>query len=105
MTAPCVSRTWPLPLIRKPAIGVVPDRADRGGIERRLVDLVHRGVLAAPEIGIGALVHVRVPLAHRLREVLQRHPLELVARVDLPRQLVDGVGAEEVAVVGGEGTA
>src|SRR5262245_29507816 len=27
------------------AIGVVPDRADRGGVERRLVDLVHRRVL------------------------------------------------------------
>src|SRR5262245_20332155 len=48
------------------AIGVVPDRADCRGIERRLVDLVHRGVSAATEIRIGALVHVGVPFAHRL---------------------------------------
>src|SRR5882672_10613387 len=49
------------------SIGVVPDRTDRGGVKRRLLDLVHRCVLAAPEVGVGARVHVRVPLAHRLR--------------------------------------
>src|SRR5262245_56104153 len=86
-------------------IGVVPDSADRSGIERRLLDLVHGGVLSAPEIGIVALIDIGVPLANRLLEMLERHALELVARVDLLGQIVDGVGAEEVAVVGGEGRA
>src|SRR5262245_65596526 len=93
----------PLAVDPQASIGVVPHRANRGGVKRRFVDLVHRRILAAPEVGVGACVHVRVPLAHRLREALQRHPLELVALLDLLRQLFDGVGAEEIAVVGGEG--
>src|SRR5215204_2805506 len=83
----------------------VPNRTDRGGIERRLVDLVHGRVFSAPEIRIGALIHVGVPLADRLLEILQRHPLELMARLDLASQLIDRIGAEEIAVIRSEGMA
>src|SRR5262245_2138211 len=54
------------------AVAVVPDRADRRGVERRLADLVHRRVLAASEIGIAAFIHVSVPLVHGVLEVLER---------------------------------
>src|SRR5690606_6592823 len=83
----------------QPAVRVVPDRHDRERIERRLIDPMHRRVGLALELRIRTLVDVAVPVRNGLREVLERHALKLVAGLDLPRELLDRIGLEEVAVV------
>ena len=86
------------PVDPETTVRIVPDRIERRGVERRSVDLVHGCILSTRELGIATLVHVRVPLGHRVLQVCQRNPLELMARVNFGGQFLDRVGAEEEAI-------
>src|SRR5207253_3784091 len=86
------------PVDPETAIRIVPDRIERGCVEWRFFDPVHRRISPAAEFRIAALVHIRVPFGYRFHQVTERNSLELVTAVDLRGQLRDRVGAEEKAV-------
>src|SRR5215468_8804487 len=50
------------PVDSQAAIRIVPHRIECRGVERRSVDLIHRGITPTRKLGIAAFVDVRIPL-------------------------------------------
>src|SRR5437016_5741111 len=86
------------PVDPKTTVRIVPDGIERRRVEWRFFDLVHGRIRPPRELRIATLVHVRVPLRHRFRQVSERNSLELMTAVDLLGQLLDRIGAEEEPV-------